>query len=99
MQITIPVGLNFSALRLARKPGGAVSFEIEVIEQIERASGLEPGVFMAQDEGAVAEPITTWYAQHRAAGGEPDATAEDLLAEIRAEDLHGGGLSHQPGRA
>lgn len=99
MKITIPGDLPFSALHLGRDPDGSVSFDRATIELVERASGLEPGFFLEQDEDAVAELIVGWYSQHRAEGGEPDPVAEDLLAEIRAEDEHGGGLSHQPGRA
>ena len=36
---------------------------------------------------------------HRAAGGDADPVAEDLLAEVRAEDAAGQLYSHKPGRA
>lgn len=99
-QISIPAGLDFSALRLARDPGtGDVSFDTAVVERIESASGLSPGVFMGQPEDALAEVITTWYAQHLAAGGARDAVADDLIAEVRAEDAAGQAYSHKPGRA
>lgn len=99
MRINIPGNLPFSALRLGRDPDGSVSFDTATIEAIEQASDLEPGFFMARPEEALAELIVGWYSQHRAQGGDPDPTAEDLLAEMCAEDKHGGGLSHQPGRA
>lgn len=43
--------------------------------------------------------IAAWYAAHRQRGGVADPVQEDLLAEIAAEDAHGDGLSHAPGRA
>lgn len=98
--IAIPQGLGFADLRLARDyKTGDVSFDTSVIERIERESGLPAGFFMAQHEDAVASLITGWYGAHRAAGGAADPVAEDLLAEVRAEDAAGQPYSHQPGRA
>ena len=98
--ISIPAGLDFSALRRARDPGtGDVSFDTRVIERIEAASGLPAGFFMGQDEDALATLITTWYDRHIAAGGARDPIADDLIAEVRAEDAAGQGYSHAPGRA
>lgn len=98
--ISIPHGLDFAALRLARDPHtGDVSFDTAVIERIEAESGLPAGFCMQQHEDAVASLITGWYSAHRAAGGAPDPVAEDLLAEVRAEDAAGQPYSHQPGRA
>ena len=98
--ISIPVGMSFSELRLARDPQtGDVSFDTSVIERVEAESGLPAGFFMGQHEDAVASLITGWYSAHRAAGGAADPVAEDLLAEVRAEDAAGQPYSHQPGRA
>lgn len=99
MQIKIP-GISFADLRLARDPQtGDVSFDTTVIERIEQESGLPAGFFMGQHEDALASLITTWYSAHRAAGGDADPVAEDLLAEVRAEDAAGQLYSHKPGRA
>lgn len=98
--ISIPSGMTFADLRLARDPvTGDVSFDTAIIECIERESGLPTGFFMGQHEDAVAALITTWYSTHRAAGGDADPVAEDLLAEVMAEDAAGQLYSHQPGRA
>lgn len=43
--------------------------------------------------------ITTWYSAHCSAGGDADPVAEDLLAEVRAEDAAGQHYSHKPGHA
>lgn len=72
---------------------------IRLSVNVKRASGLPADYFMARPEDAVAELIVNWYAKHRAAGGAPDHVADDLIAETRAEDERGGGLSHQAGRA
>lgn len=98
--ISIPVGVSFSELRLARDPQtGDVSFDTSVIERIEAESGLPAGFFMSQPEDAVAALITTWYSQHLAAGGERDEVADDLIAEVRAEDAAGQHNSYPAGRA
>jgi hypothetical protein len=97
--ICIPAELSFADLKLARDADGAVSFDTAVINRIEAASGLPDDFFMGQDEDAVSALIVQWYKSNRATGGEPDATAEDLIGEVRLEDARGGGLSHQPGRA
>ncbi len=98
--ISIPLGMAFSDLRLARDPQtGDVSFDTVVIKRIEAESGLPAGFFMNQHEDAVAALITTWYSAHRAAGGDADPVAEELLAEVRAEDAAGQPYSHAPGRA
>ena len=47
---------------------------------------VRAGFFLVQPEDALAALITTWYAQHLAAGGARDAVADDLIAEARAED-------------
>ncbi len=50
---------------------------------------VRAGFFLVQPEDALAALITTWYAQHLAAGGARDAVADDLIAEARAEDAAG----------
>jgi len=98
--ITLPEGMAFADLQLARDPStGDVSFSTAAVQAIESASGLPEGFFMDQDEGALASLITTWYAAHLQAGGERDPVADDLIAEARAEDEAGQPYSHQPGRA
>lgn len=98
--ISIPQGVEFSALSLSRDVAtGDVSFDTAVIERIERESGLPKGFFMRQPEDALAALINTWYSQHLAAGGERDAVADDLIAEVRAEDAAGQPYSHAPGQA
>jgi hypothetical protein len=98
--ISIPLGMTFADLRLERdSKTGDVSFDTSVIERIEQESGLPAGFFMGQHEDALAALITTWYSAHRAAGGDADPVAEDLLAEVLAEDAAGQPYSHAPGRA
>ena len=98
--ISIPQGMAFADLRLSRDPDtGDVSFDTTVIERIERESGLPEGFFMGQPDDALAALLTTWYSAHRAAGGHADTVAEELIAEVRAEDAAGQHHSHKPGRA
>lgn len=95
----IPDGVQFSDLRLARDPDGMVSFDWSVIDRICAASGLSPSLLRDGPEDNAASLIVAWYNAHRAGGGAPDPIAEDLIAEVRIEDEHGGGFSHTPGRA
>lgn len=97
--VIIPAEIDFSALRLARDSDGHVSFDAAVVERIALASGLPADYFLVRPEDAIAELIVSWYGSHLAAGGEADPVADDLIAETRAENERGGGLSHQPGRA
>ena len=98
--INIPEGMVFADLQLGRdSTTGDVSFSTAAVERIEAASGLPRGFFMEQDEDALAELITGWYAAHLRAGGARDPVADDLIAETRAEDAAGQPYSHRPGQA
>lgn len=98
--VIIPDGVEFSALKISRDPAtGDVDFDWAPILAICQASGIDPAMFRDADEGNVSGLISRWYAQHLAAGGSRDAAMDELIAEARAEDAHGGGFSHQPGRA
>ncbi len=98
--LTIPDDVAFADLKLARDPAtGDLSFDWAPIERICEASGIDPDVFRLGPEDNVCALFVQWYAHHRAAGGQPDPAQDDLLAEMRLEDEHGGGFSHPPGRA
>lgn len=98
-KICIPDDLSFSDLRLARDTDGAVSFDWAVIERICQASGMPVELLREGPEDNVAGLLIGWYCAHRERGGAADPVAEDLLAEVRAEDAAGHAYSHAPGRA
>lgn len=98
-KISVPEGVDFADLRLARNADGAVSFDWTSIERICAASGVDLVVLRDGPEDNVAGLIAAWYIAHRKRGGAADAAAEDLLAEIAAEDAAGQQISHKPGRA
>ena len=98
-RVAIPEGLDFSDLRLAREADGAVSFDWAVIERICAASGMPVELLREGPEDNVAGLLIGWYCAHRERGGKADPVAEDLLAEVRAEDATGQHVSHAPGRA
>jgi hypothetical protein len=50
-------------------------------------------------EDNVSGLIIGWYQAHRQQGGEPDPVAEDLIAEVLAEDAAGQNTSLPPGSA
>lgn len=97
--VSIPPGVTFADLKLARDADGTVSFDWVPIERICAASGIDVAVLRDQDEDNLASLLTVWYRHHLAMGGAPDPVYTDLIGEVEAEDQHGGGLSHKPGRA
>ncbi len=99
IQIKIPQGLSFSALRLARNSNGMVSFDWAPIERICSLSGVDVAIFREAPEDNLAALIDAWYRQHISRGGDKDPVQEDLIAEAIEENQLGGGLSHKPGRA
>lgn len=98
-KVTIPDDLDFSDLRLARNPDGSVSFDWAAIERICEASGLPVEMFRDAPEDNVSGLIVGWYQAHRQHGGEADPVADDLIAEVVAEEKAGQSISHKPGRA
>lgn len=97
VKISVPYNLEFHALKLARDRDGAVSYDRAVMSRIFEASGLPTDLML--DEDNVAGLIVAWYHEHRARGGDPDPAAEDLIAEVLAEDQAGQPFSLPPGRA
>lgn len=98
-RITIPDNIAFADLQLSRDSDGAVSFRWSVIERICKASGLSVDLVAADPEEHVAALIVAWYQAHRQQGGAPDPVAEDLIAEVEAEECAGQRVSLPPGRA
>lgn len=97
--VTIPPGLAFSDLRLARESDGSVSLDWSVIARICEASALPIGLFQDSLEDNLAQLIVAWYSAHIRNGGAPDPVAEDLITEALAEETAGQGFSLPPGRA
>lgn len=98
--IVIPADVTFADLKMLRDSAtGDIAFDWSPIERICAASGIDIRRFREQPEDNIAGVLSMWYAQHRAAGGAPDATMDDLIAETDIEDTHGHGQSYKPGRA
>lgn len=97
--ITIPEGLRFEQLQLTRTPAGAIKFDWRPIEALCAASGVDVAILRRGDEGDLAGLIVAWYHAARASGEAADVTAEDLIAEVAAEDRIGQTVSLPPGRA
>lgn len=98
-RLAIPDDIDFAALHLARDADGAVSFDWAVIERICRANNVPIELLREGPEDNVAGLLIGWYSAQRAAGGAHDPVAEDLLAEVQAEDAAGQAFSYEPGRA
>lgn len=99
VKVTIPDELAFSDLHLSRDPDGSVSFDWSVIERICDANDLPVEMFRDEPEEQVCHLLVRWYQEHRQLGGEPDPVAEDLEAEVVAEEKAGQTVSYSPGRA
>ena len=90
VQIAIPDGVAFSDLKMARDPTTSeVSFDWAPIVAICDANGIDTNLFKHQHEDNVSGLIVAWYHSHRADGGEIDLVAEQLIAEVLAEDQFG----------
>jgi len=90
LTITIPDDVSFEDLRLGRDADTReVSFEWAPVERVCAASSLDVALFRSAPEDNVAGLIVAWYSEHLARGGEPDPVAEQLLAEVAAEDEYG----------
>ena len=91
LRITVPDGLAFEQLKLARDPATLeVSFDWAPIDAICEASGLDPALFREQHEDNVAGLIHEWYLAHLAAGGARDPVQDQIRAEVEAEQAAGG---------
>jgi hypothetical protein len=75
-----------------------VGFELSVVTEICEQSGIEPEAVLGVED-SISTFLIEWYLMHRDAGREIDPVAEELIEEVRLEDKHGGGVSHQPGTA
>jgi len=97
--VIIPDDVDFADLRLGRDADGMVTFDWQPLSRICEASGLAWELLRDGPEDNVSGLMVAWYNAHRADGGDPDAVAEDLIAEVRAEDAAGQWYSFEPGRA
>jgi len=99
IRVTIPDTLRFADLQLRRESNGDLSFETAPLELIAEASGAAVGELMRSGEDGISAVIAAWYHAARARGEPPDPVAEDLAAEVAAEDAAGQYVSLPPGRA
>lgn len=98
-KIVIPENIDFTDLKLRRDADGAVAFDWSPLEEICAASNLDPDLLRNAPEDNVSGLIVAWYQAHCQDGGAPDPVAEDLIAEVMAEEKAGQHSSHTPGRA
>lgn len=78
-RLSIPAGIAFSDLNLARGTSG-VLYRRAVLARVCEASGIELGDILF-DDGNAAALIGAWYRRHLAAGGERNPIADGLLQE------------------
>jgi hypothetical protein len=95
-RIEIPDNVSFADLRLSRDSDGHVSFDWSPIDAICKLNQLAIDLGI---EDNVAGLIIAWYHAHLESGGDRNATADDLIAEVITEDAAGQPFSFPPGRA
>jgi hypothetical protein len=85
--INIPAHISFSELGLKRRiESGETVFNEDLLYRVAEENGL------LEDE--LTEDLTSciiinWYLAHRAAGGDLDLVAEQLAAEVQAQESYG----------
>lgn len=89
INLIIPDGVEFSDLKLSLTPDGSLECDVETINRICDASGIDPSIFFESNEANLMQLILDWYKMHRANGGAPDAVIEDVRAEVDVEDATG----------
>lgn len=89
-RITVPDDISFNDLDLTRDVStGAVTFRWEPLERICAVSGVDVALLKERSEDNVGGLLVAWYAAHRKAGGAANDVAEQLIAEVQAEDRYG----------
>jgi hypothetical protein len=84
--ITIPTGVQFADLALERERGTKrLLYRPEPIAELIRANALDAQALLTSED-LVAWLIAECYFAHRAAGGEPDPVAEEVLAEVASAE-------------
>ncbi|MEO8137108.1 MAG: hypothetical protein ABI831_24410 [Betaproteobacteria bacterium] len=83
-------GCDFTALELEREPvTGALWFNRESLVAFCRVNDQNPARVLADLDLACCF-IALWYCLHRQGGGAPDMVAEQIVAEVVANDDAGG---------
>jgi hypothetical protein len=85
----------FSDLYLSRDLDGSISFYWGVVQHICEASGLPTEI----SSDNVARLLVGWYQTYRQNGGSPDSVADELIAEVLAEENMGQKVSYNPGHS
>lgn len=78
--LSIPDGVEFPDLQLARQDDGSIMFDWSPIKRICAASNIPVDLFREAPEDNVAGLIISWYITHLKRGGSPDPVAEALLS-------------------
>jgi hypothetical protein len=99
LKVSIPEGTDFSDLKLERRSNGGLAFDWTPIERLCEASGIPLSAFKETQEDNVGGLIAAWYFEHLAHGGARDPVADDLIAEVKAEDATGQKASFPSGTA
>jgi hypothetical protein len=99
LKVSIPEGTDFADLKLERRSNGSLVFDWTPVERLCEASGIPVDTFRESREDNVAGLIVAWYFEHLAHGGAHDPVADELIAEVRAEDAAGQKASFPPGAA
>jgi|GEM_PF-5609950 len=78
--ITIPRGVTFDDLKLEMTNEGRLRFNLDIIEQVCKASDLPVEVITKGPESNLAGLLVTWYQKHLSQGGGHNSVMDSLLA-------------------
>ena len=98
LRIAVPADLRFADLNLRREANGDLSFDTAPLRRIADASDPQVAELLVTADG-ISSVIVGWYRVARSRGEPADLVAEDIAAEIAAEDAAGQPFSLRPGRA
>ena len=85
-KIILPDGVQFADLKLEREPvTKRLLYRAGPLHALAVANGIDQQTLFADDDDWAALLVAEWYRAHRQAGGDPDPVAEQVLAEVAAQ--------------
>jgi hypothetical protein len=78
LTLKLPEGYSFQDLKLRRCADDAIDLDMNLMRLICKLNGLDFGKVCENPGPLVSTILTTWYKNHLAEGGEPDALMEEL---------------------
>lgn len=78
LALKLPEGAVFEDLKLRRCAQDAIDLDMDLVERICALNGWDMAKVQENPGPVISTILSVWYKQHRAEGGDPDATMEAL---------------------